>query len=116
MSGQELTAEEARALLLSRLARIEEEERGSAQSRAPVELQQDAVGRLSRMDAIQLQAMALAAQARREQEKRRIDHALERIEQGGWGWCLSCGEPIAPARLRRDPAAAQCIECASKSA
>ena len=41
-----------------------------------------------------------------------IDEALMRIEQGNYGDCLECGEPINPRRLEADPAARLCIDCA----
>jgi DnaK suppressor protein len=43
-----------------------------------------------------------------------IDRALERIANGGYGACVSCGEAIAPARLEARPEAALCIVCASR--
>ena len=60
----------------------------------PVELDQARVGRLSRMDALQSQALAAEVERRREVELERIDMALERIEQGEYGYCVACGEPI----------------------
>ena len=104
--------EQAKSLLIARLAELDEEDRISTEARAPVQLEQDSVGRLSRMDAMQVQAMALASARRRKTERQRIAAALARIEQEEWGWCLRCGEPIAPGRLAHDPAAAQCVSCA----
>ncbi len=80
-----------------------------------VELDQTSVGRLSRMDALQGQAMSQERGRRREIELRRIAAALQRIEQGDYGYCVSCDEPIARKRLDFDPAAAQCIACAEKA-
>ena len=42
----------------------------------------------------------------------KIDQALERIENGTYGTCVSCGDDIAPARLDALPFAQQCIDCA----
>lgn len=80
--------------------------------RKPVELDQQSVGRLSRMDSLQVQAMAKAADARRAQEIRRIDAALQRLEEGDYGWCVECGEAIEVKRLEIDPAAPRCSGCA----
>ena len=85
---------------------------GSADQRAPVELDQQSVGRLSRMDAMQQQAMAEATQRHREVEIRRIDAALVRLDAGEYGACVRCGEDIAPDRLALDPAVALCVACA----
>ncbi len=84
----------------------------SRESRKPVELDQSRVGRLSRMDALRDQAMALETERRREIEMRRIDAALERVETGDYGYCLTCGEAIEPKRLEFDPATPVCIDCA----
>lgn len=104
---------EARKRLLDRLVQLEEEARISEADRAPVSLDQESVGRLSRMDAIQVQAMALAAERRRQAEKDRIAAALRRLDEGDFGWCTACGEEIAEGRLEHDPSAALCISCAS---
>lgn len=77
-----------------------------------VELDQTRVGRLSRMDAMQGQAMSQDIQRRRKIDLQRIERALERLENYEYGDCLRCEEPIAEARLEFDPAATHCIECA----
>ena len=84
------------------------------ESAAVVELDQTKVGRLSRMDAMQAQAMAKASSARREQMLRRIEAALKRINDDEYGYCKECDEPINPKRLEFDPTAVLCIDCASK--
>ena len=78
----------------------------------PEPLDQQAVGRLSRMDALQQQAMARAAQERRTRMKARIDAALARLQEGEFGYCTECGEEISPARLDLDPTVPTCIQCA----
>ena len=79
-----------------------------------VELDQAKVGRLSRMDAMQAQAMSQAAGRRREAMLKAIDMALKRIDDDAFGDCQSCGEPISAKRLEFDPTARFCIECATK--
>lgn len=107
-----MTADEARQALIARLAEIEEQEQIGEEDRKPVTLQQDSVGRLSRMDAMQVQAMALATAQRRRAEKLRIEAAMGRLDEGEWGWCVGCGEEIAEQRLAHDPSVARCIKCA----
>ncbi|MEE2525622.1 TraR/DksA C4-type zinc finger protein [Hyphobacterium sp. HN65] len=85
---------------------------GSGDDRKPVELDQQSVGRLSRQDSLQVQAMAKAADARRAMALRRIEAALRRVDEGDYGWCVECGEEIAPKRLESDPAAPRCAACA----
>lgn len=100
------------AKLLARRAELDGLADTAAAAAATVELDQTRVGRLSRMDALQGQAMAQATQARRKAELGRIAAALERMDAGDYGDCTSCGEPIAEARLDIDPAAVICIACA----
>ncbi|WP_119302477.1 TraR/DksA family transcriptional regulator [Dongia deserti] len=84
----------------------------SAEGRSVVELDQASVGRLSRMDAMQVQAMALANEQRRQAELQRIAAALDRIERGTFGDCIACGEEIETRRLEIDPTIQRCIACA----
>lgn len=83
-------------------------------SAATVHLDQSSVGRLSRMDALQQQAMAQNAQRRAAQSLVRIEAALRRCDDGSYGFCIDCDEPIDPRRLEHDPAATRCIRCAEK--
>jgi DnaK suppressor protein len=78
-----------------------------------VELDQTKVGRLSRMDALQAQAMSKATNQRRAETLRGIEAALKRIGRGDYGECRACGEYINPKRLEFDPTAKLCIECAA---
>ena len=77
-----------------------------------VELDQTSVGRVSRIDAIQQQKMALAGQRRRQELLIKIDNALRRIDSGDYGTCVKCDEEIAPKRLELDPTVLTCIRCA----
>lgn len=87
-----------------------------AEAAQPVELDQTRVGRLSRMDALQGQEMARAAERRRDTEIRKIDAALARLDSDDYGWCVRCGEEIAAKRLALDPAVPVCIDCAQGAA
>ncbi len=89
------------------------EDQTTRNSRATVTLDQQSVGRLSRMDALQQQAMAQATYQRRQAQATRAKSALKRIEDGEFGGCLECGEEIAPKRLQHDPTLPLCITCAS---
>ncbi len=78
-----------------------------------VKLDQTTVGRLSRMDALQGQAISLETQRRREIELLQIASALQRIADDSYGCCLRCGEEIELKRLEYNPATPLCIACAS---
>jgi len=77
-----------------------------------VTLDQSSVGRLSRIDAMQQQAMALAGQERQDDVLQRIQAALIRIDEGAYGDCVECLSPIPVARLEIDPAVECCVNCA----
>ncbi|MDF1527310.1 MAG: TraR/DksA family transcriptional regulator [bacterium] len=85
---------------------------GQLEAASAIELDQARVGRLSRMDAMQQQAMAKATNHRSALELQRIEAALVRIRTGDYGYCLKCGEGIAEKRLKVDPGALTCIVCA----
>ncbi|MCH7852915.1 MAG: TraR/DksA C4-type zinc finger protein [Proteobacteria bacterium] len=80
-----------------------------------VELDQARVGRLSRMDAMQAQAMSQATGRRRELMLKKITAALARMDEDDYGLCRSCDEPINPKRLEYDPTAILCVSCAERS-
>lgn len=73
------------------------------------------VGRLSRMDAMQAQAMAQAAVSRRKQQLRRIEVALQKLKDDEFGFCAVCEKLINPLRLQLDPTVLMCINCAEQS-
>lgn len=113
MSG-ELDIEHFRRMLLQKREELQALATTGREASATVELDQSKVGRLSRMDAMQAQAMSREADRRREVELQRIASALERIESGDYGYCLACGEEIDARRLEFEPAVALCIQCAEK--
>jgi len=77
-----------------------------------VELDQARVGRISRMDAMQAQQMALQGARRRQEKLLKVEGALRRIESGEYGCCFVCGEEIDLRRLSVDPTHTHCIGCA----
>ena len=97
--------------LRSELQAIEETLKATS---APVELDQTRVGRLSRMDAMQSQQMALETVRRRKENLVKIEAALRRIECDDYGCCFVCGEEIDVRRLLVDPTSTRCMECVDK--
>ena len=100
---QRALEEELRALTDSSAAAAEE--------RRPVELDQQSVGRLSRMDAIQVQAMAKAVEERRQGRTQRLKAALRRLDEDEFGICTQCGEDIPQGRLATDITVSRCVTC-----
>lgn len=101
-----------RARLLEERASLDALEASSREDRRPLALDPQREGRLSRMAAIEQQAMQHATQRRREIRRVRIDAALARLDAGEYGTCPRCGEDIEAKRLALDPAAPLCGACA----
>ena len=92
-----------RAALVERLEGLRAASETTAENRVPVELDQTSVGRLSRMDAMQVQAMAVATERRRAEEAARVEVAILRIDEDEYGYCVMSGEPIGYRRLKARP-------------
>jgi len=103
-----------KAALESELQALESLREIADSGASTVELDQSKVGRLSRMDAMQQQAMQKEQNRRRDLRFEQIKAALRRMEEQDYGWCLDCGEAIKPERLAVNPAAAYCTQCADK--
>ncbi len=71
-----------------------------------------AIGRLSRLDSMQMQQMALNAKRRLKSELQNLQNALVRIDKETYGICPFCRKEIAEARLEAQPDAILCINCA----
>ena len=80
-------------------------------SSKPVELDQQAVGRVSRGDALQQQNMAQANLGHCQERIRQVEEALNKIDSEEYGYCEECGEPIAPERLSASPETPYCVKC-----
>jgi DnaK suppressor protein len=104
--------ERYRPRLLAEVADLHAASGGATADRKPVELDQQSVGRLSRMDTMQQQAMAAAQEARRRARMSAIEAALRRLDEAEFGWCADCGEFIGTERLDLDPTLMPCVDCA----
>ncbi len=102
---------EALVELEAELVRLLADEAGLSDT---VELDQGAVGRISRVDALQAQAMAQATQRRMQLRLERVRAALERFEEepDEFGTCPACGDDIGLGRLRARPESVLCVGCA----
>ena len=112
MRDQEL--ERNKQELLRLRSELNEQEESSKDTAKTVELDQSRVGRLTRMDALQVQQIALEASRRRRHHLLSIEGALRRIESGEYGNCFICGDEIDIRRLNIDPTSTRCKECVEK--
>ena len=112
--AEELSASETEELL-NVLQALCEELRGRAASSGDrtgvVDLDQSAVGRLSRIDAIQQQQMAVEQRRRDDLRLKTVLVSLQAHESGEYGWCKRCGEPIGYPRLKARPESPCCVPC-----
>ena len=106
--------EQTRQILLRLRSETQALDEAFKENSQPVELDQTRVGRLSRMDAMQTQQMALESARRRQHQLARIDGALHRLESGEYGCCYVCGEEIDARRLSIDPTTTRCMGCVEK--
>lgn len=107
--------EKLRERLQALRLQLGEELRAGLEAGATVQLDQSRVGRLSRMDAMQAQAMSQEVSRRLQTRLRQIESALARLQAGEYGYCNECGELIDPRRLEIDLLVNHCISCASKN-
>ena len=98
-------------LLETRLAALKEESISNSKDRNIVTLDQQSVGRLSRMDALQQQAMANATQARRDVESRQIKAALHRLSDDEFGYFNPWDVILQEECIPLSPTATKCISC-----
>lgn len=107
-------SEQCKQKLLQMRAELAERQAASSEvdDTGTVVLDQQSVGRLSRMDAMQSQQMALESQRRRERLAKQVEAALRRMDEDDYGYCQECDEEIAPRRLVFNPITTYCIQCA----
>lgn len=108
----ELTEAQEQELIADLMAlKVELGERLSAAHGTEVVELTSAVGRVSRIDAIQQQAMAQEQLRRHEQRAKVVEGALKTVASGDYGYCKKCGEPIGFGRLKARPETPCCVEC-----
>ncbi len=115
MTEFRLDIQALKALLLEKRAALQDIAASAKDATKPVELDQTRVEPVSRIDAMQAQAMANESDRRRQLEAKRIAAALARMDEEEYGSCLTCGDQIAEQRLGIDPAAILCISCAASA-
>ena len=102
---------ELRDALLTLKSELETTMRRSTEAAKPVTLDQQAVGRVSRIDAIQQQKMVEANRHRQMLRLSQVKQALEAIVNGEYGECRRCEEPIGFRRLQARPESPICLDC-----
>lgn len=75
---------------------------------------ENAIGRVSRMDAINNKSINEAALVKARKQNVRLERALARINEPTFGVCMRCQQPIPVGRLMLMPATTRCVRCAGR--
>ena len=113
MSPEQL--QQCRTVLQQLQQALEEEIADLEQAARPVQLDQQAFGRVSRGEALQQQEMAQANLMLCRNRLQDVRHALIRFSEDEYGYCEGCDETIPLARLLARPDSRLCINCQSKT-
>ncbi len=105
---------ELKCLIQSSCEELEDLLKSSRASSQPVDLGEP-IGRLSRMDALQQQQMAVASRQAQQQRLQLLRNALQALERDDYGYCRHCEEPIDFQRLRARPETPFCLACQGRS-
>lgn len=97
--------------LETQLKKLEKSMRITDEALKPVELDQTAVGRLSRMDSMISQGMAQGLRDRELAKLHLLRDALGRLQAGTYGICSTCGGTVAFERLMVFPESTTCSKC-----
>jgi DnaK suppressor protein len=103
--------QELRLVLQSNKTKLEQQLLDAESATGVVILDQSSVGRVSRVDAMQQQSMAVSTRAKAEASLRKVLKALKRMEAEDFGYCSQCDEPIQFNRLKVQPQASHCLKC-----
>ncbi|MCB2195596.1 MAG: TraR/DksA C4-type zinc finger protein [Bacteroidetes bacterium] len=74
---------------------------------------ENAIGRVSRMDAINNKSIAEAALRKAEEKLSKLKYVLRQIDQDDFGICAKCKKPIPLGRILLMPQSRHCVNCAS---
>ena len=115
---EELEQEQLQQLkkqLLQIRTELEKQLSNNKEAAGIVELDQSVIGRVTRMDAIQQQSMAVSTRNKARQRLKKVNLAISNFANGDYGYCRQCDEAIALLRLQAQPESSLCLSCQSKA-
>lgn len=101
-------------LIEKQIAELKETIASMAESVKPIE-PDTAIGRLSRMEAIQAKSISESNLKQKRMRLQRLEAALKRIERGTFGLCSVCEEDIPEKRLKIAPESTVCMDCLNEA-
>ena len=108
MARSQLETDEIRARLMQHKAEFRKRI-STIHEHALDPLEQDSAEQAAQLGNV---AVVSALETEAVQQIAEIDAALQRLEPGTYGVCVTCGEPVGDGRLKVRPAATQCRDCA----
>ena len=105
--------DELRTLIEREIAKLDEKIAGLEAQTKPI-APDNAIGRLTRMEAIQAKSVNASALARAKTKRRQLEQTLPKLEDATFGDCQRCGRPIPPKRLMLMPESPFCMRCAGR--
>ena len=109
---KELTREEIEQLLDREIRKTEQIIAAYKESSGPI-APDNAIGRVSRMDAINNKTIVDAALRNAEEKLLKLQHMRDNLESPDFGNCARCGNKIPTGRLILKPESPYCVRCAS---
>ena len=103
--------EEVRQLIESQIAKTEQKVLDYEEMSSPI-TPDDAIGRISRMDAINNKSVTEAALRQAKDKLSKLRHAMNRLDEDNFGNCKKCGHPIPIMRVVLMPQSPYCVRCA----
>ncbi len=100
-------------IIIKTIAELEQSDIYLSEATKPIE-PSVAIGRLTRMEAIGEKSVNEAMHSNVKLRLKRLNNALERIENGRYGICPRCNKPIPFGRLEAVPESVICVPCAEK--
>ncbi|MCO6477902.1 MAG: TraR/DksA C4-type zinc finger protein [Phaeodactylibacter sp.] len=111
MTGKE--REILRKKIVETIGRMEKEVERLEEATRPIS-PENAIGRVSRMDAINSKGVSEAALRSSRRKLSSLRLALAKVGSPGFGICTRCRQPIPPARLMYMPESTRCVRCADR--
>lgn len=102
---------EVKQLIASQIAKTEKKIQEYEEMSSPI-TPDDAIGRISRMDAINNKSVAEAALRQAKDKLSKLRHAMNRLDEDDFGNCQRCGNPIPIMRVVLMPQSPYCVRCA----
>ena len=108
----EMTDDEIRQKIREEIEKTEEIIKEYKEASGPISPDK-AIGRLSRMDAINNKSVTESALRQAEDKLKKLNHVFSKVGEKDFGYCIKCKQPIPLGRILLKPESQRCVNCAS---